>query len=96
MKTFYGVTVSCFIVGMLIVCSYAPWTSTLGGDSTGGAHISLGYAPVWSTHFAGVPGARVDGSAIAILAAAVAFFSIVIGGAVYFFRGKRTAEKDVQ
>lgn len=95
MKTFYGVTLFCFITGMLIVCFYAPWTSTLGGYSAG-AHISLGYAPVWSTRFATVPGAGVDGSGIAILAAVVAFFSIVIGGAVYFFRGKRTTEKDVQ
>ena len=95
MKTFNGVTLFCFVVGMLIVCYYAPWTSTLGG-SAGGAHSSLGYAPVWSTHFAGVPGAKVDGGAIGILTAVVAFFSIVIGGSAYFFRGTCTGEKDLK
>lgn len=32
MKTFYGVTLLCFFVGMLIVCSYAPWKPTSGGS----------------------------------------------------------------
>ena len=91
MKTFYGVMLFCFVVGMLIVCFYAPWTSTPAGSP--GAHSSLGYAPVWSTQFAGAPGAHVDGGAIGILAAVVAFFSIVIGGSAYFFRGRRTDEK---
>ena len=58
-------------------------------------HQSLGYAPVWSAKFAGVPGARVDGGAFAILAGVVGFFSIVIGAVAYFFRGKRGPEKDL-
>jgi hypothetical protein len=92
MKTFNGVTLLCFFVGMLIVCFYAPWTSTSGGSS--GAHSSLGLAPVWSTQFLGVPGARVDVGYMGILAVVVAFFSIVIGGSAYFFRSKRTGGKD--
>jgi hypothetical protein len=93
MKTFYGVTLLCFFVGMLIVCFYAPWTSTSGGSP--GAHSSLGFAPVWSTQFRGVPGAHIDAGPMGILAVVVAFFSIVIGGSAYFFRGKRTGEKDL-
>jgi hypothetical protein len=58
MKTFYGVTLLCFFVGMLIVCSYAPWKSASGGSS--GAPSLLGFAPVWSTQFLGVPGAHID------------------------------------
>jgi hypothetical protein len=93
MKTFYGVTLLCFFVGMLIVCFYAPWTSTSGGSP--GAHSSLGFAPVWSTQFLGVPGAHIDVGSMGILAVVVAFFSIVIGGSAYFFRSKRTGRKDL-
>ena len=93
MKTFYGVTLFCFVVGMLIVCIHGPWTSTPAGSP--GAHSSLGYAPVWSTQFASVPGAHIDVGAIGILTAVVAFFSIVIGASAYFFRDKRTGEKDL-
>jgi hypothetical protein len=50
---------------------------------------------VWSTKFAGVPGARIDWSAFAILAGVVGFFSIVMGAVAYFFRGKRGSEKDL-
>lgn len=93
MKTFYGVALLCFLLGMLIVCFYAPWTSTPAGSP--GTHSSLGFAPVWSTQFTSVPGARIDGGGIGILTAVVAFFSIVIGASAYFFRGKRTGEKDL-
>jgi hypothetical protein len=93
MKTFYRVTLFCFVVGMLIVCFHAPWTS--GPEGSLGVHSSLGFAPVWSAQFASVPGAHVSASAIAILAAVVAFFSIVIGGSAYFFRTNRSGEKDL-
>ena len=93
MKTFYGVTLLCFFVGMLIVCFYAPWTSASGGSP--GPHSSLGFAPVWSTQFLGVPGAHVDVGSMGILAVVVAFFSIVIGGSAYFFRSKRTVSLDI-
>jgi hypothetical protein len=93
MKTFNGVTLICFFVGMLIVCFYAPWTSTSGGGS--GAHSSIGFAPIWSTQFLGVPGAHIDVGSMGILAVVVAFFSIVIGGSAYFFRSKRTGERDL-
>jgi hypothetical protein len=93
MKTFYGVTLLCFFVGMLIVCSYAPWKSTSGSSS--GAPSLLGFAPVWSTQFLGVPGAHIDVGSMGILAVVVAFFSIVIGGSTYFFRSKRTGGKDL-
>jgi hypothetical protein len=93
MKTFYGVTLFCFVVGMLFVCYYAPWTSPYAGIT--GAHSSLGSAPVWSARFTSIPGARIDRGGIGILMVMVAFFSIVIGGSAYFFRGKRTGEKDL-
>jgi hypothetical protein len=93
MKTFYGVMFGCFVVGMLIVCFYAPWTTT-PADSAG-AHTALGYAPIWSSQFAGVAGARVDSGGLGILTAVVAFFSIVIGGSAYFFRGKHGKERDL-
>ena len=93
MKTFYGVTLVCFIIGMLIVCLHAPWTTTPAGSAA--THSFAGYAPVWSTQFSGVPGARVDVGGVALLAGVVAFFSIVLGGCAYFFRSKRTGEKDL-
>ena len=93
MKTFYAVTLICFALGMLIVCFHAPWTTTPAGSSA--AHTFLGYAPVWSTQFTGIPGARVDSGGVALLAGVVAFFSIVLGACAYFFRGKRTGEKDL-
>ena len=93
MKTFYNVTLFFFVLGILILCCFAPWTPTPAGSAS--VHQSLGYAPVWSAKFAAVPGARVDGGAFAILAGVVAFFSIVIGAVAYFFRGKRGPEKDL-
>jgi cytochrome bd-type quinol oxidase subunit 1 len=92
MKTFYGVTIFAFLAGMLILCFFAPWTSTPPGSSA--VHDSLGYAAIWSQHFAAVAGARVDTGAFAILAGVVAFFAIVIGGASYFFRNKRGNERE--
>jgi hypothetical protein len=58
MKTFYNVTLFCFALGMIILFCYAPWTPTPVGSPY--THVALGYAPVWSAKFAGVPGARVD------------------------------------
>ena len=91
MKTFYGVTVVCFLLALLLVCFYAPWVV----NTVGSANTSIGYAPVWSTRYAGVAGAQVDRGALGFLAGAAAFFSIVIGGSAYFFRNKRTGEKDL-
>ena len=93
MKTFYSVTLLCFILGMLIVSFHAPWTSTPAGSPD--VHNLLGYAPVWSSQFSGVPGSRMDTGGVALLAGVVAFFSVVLGGSAYFFRGKRTGEKDL-
>jgi hypothetical protein len=93
MKTFYNVTLFAFALGVAVLCFYAPWTSTPAGSPY--SHVALGYAPVWSGRFAGLPVARVDGGAFLIMAGAVGFFSIVIGAAAYFFRAKRGPEKDL-
>ena len=93
MNIFYNVTLFCFAVGIVILCCYAPWTLTPSGSPY--THVALGYAPVWSAKFAGVPGARVDWSGFMLIAGAAGFFSIVIGAASYFFRGKRGPEKDL-
>lgn len=93
MRTFYAVTLFCFILGMLIVAFHAPWTSTPAGSLE--MHNALGYAPAWSAQFSGIPGARVDTGGIGLLAGVVAFFSIVIGASAYFFRSKRGGEKDL-
>jgi hypothetical protein len=93
MKTFYNVTLFCFALGIVILCFYAPWTPTPAGSPY--THVALGYAPVWSAKFANVPGARVDWGGFTLIAGAVGFFSIVIGAAAYFFRGKRGPEKDL-
>lgn len=93
MKTFYNVTLFFFVLGILVLCCFAPWTPTPAGSPY--THVALGYAPIWSAKFAGVPGARIDGGAFAIMAGVVGFFSIVIGAAAYFFRGKRGPEKDL-
>jgi hypothetical protein len=54
----------------------------------------LGYAAIWSKHFAALPGARMDSGAFAMLAGVVLFFAIVIGAAAYFFRNKRGSERE--
>jgi len=93
MKTFYNVTLFFFAFGMVILCVYAPWTPTPAGSPY--SHTALGYAPVWSSKFAAVPGARVDWGGFTLIAGAVGFFAIVIGAAAYFFRDKRGPEKDL-
>jgi hypothetical protein len=93
MKTFYNVALFFFVLGLVIVACYAPWTSTPAGSPY--THVVLGYAPIWSGKFLNVPGARVDWGGFALLAGGVGFFSIVIGASAYFFRGKRGPEKDL-
>jgi hypothetical protein len=92
MKTFYNVTFFAFVLGLAFLSWFAPWTSTPAGSSA--AHDSLGYAAIWSDHFSAVPGAHVDATAFAMLAAVVAFFAIAIGGGAYFFRNKRGPERE--
>jgi hypothetical protein len=92
MKTLFGVTFISFLIGMGILCCFAPWTTTPAGSPA--AHDSLGYAAIWSSSFGAVAGARVDAGAFAMLAGVVAFFAIVIGASAYFFRGKRGAERE--
>lgn len=91
MKTFYRVMLLAFVVGLAILCSLAPWTSTPAGSSA--AHNALGYAPIWSQRFASFPGARVDYGAFTMLAGVAAFFAIVLGGCAYFFRDDRGSER---
>jgi hypothetical protein len=91
MKTFYRVTLLAFVIGLALLCIFAPWTTTPAGSAA--AHDAVGYAPIWSQRFAAVPAARVDYAAFAMLAGAVAFFSIVIGGAAFFFRDNRGSER---
>jgi hypothetical protein len=91
LKTLYNVTLFCFALGLVALCFYAPWTPTPMGSAY--TQVAWGYAPVWSSKFARVPGARVDWGAFTLMAGAVGFFSIVMGTAAYFFRGKRGPEK---
>ena len=86
MKTFYVVTLIAFVIGMAIVCGHAPWTTTPVGSTA--VHDALGYAAIWSDHFAAVPGARVDRGALGILAGGVGFFAVVLGAIAYAFRGR--------
>jgi hypothetical protein len=92
MKTLVSVTFFTFLIGLAILCFFAPWTTTPAGSSA--AHDSLGYAAIWSQRLAALPGARVDSGAFAMLAGVVLFFAIVIGAAAYFFRGKRGSERE--
>ena len=92
MKVFQSIGVYVFLIGMAILCFFAPWTSTPVGSSA--PHDSLGYAAIWSQRFATIAGARVDWGAFAILAGVVAFFAVVIGATAYFFRGKRGSERE--
>jgi hypothetical protein len=92
MKVFQNVGFFVFLLGMAILCSFAPWTSTPSGSSA--AHDSLGYAAIWSQRFTTVAGARVDWGAFAIMAGVVVFFAIVIAAATYFFRNKRGSERE--
>jgi Na+/H+-dicarboxylate symporter len=85
---FYYVTFSLMALGLLILCLYAPWTQPVPDSPN--VHQTIGYAPVWSTAFAQIPAAHVDWSgAFAAYAAAIVFFSIVLGAIAYFFREKR-------
>ena len=87
MHRFYYVTFALMIVGLLILCVYAPWTQPDAGRNL---HTTIGYAPVWSSAYAQIPAAHVDWSgAFAAYAAGIVFFSIVLGAIVYFFRDKR-------
>ena len=92
MKIFQSVGFFAFLIGMAILCFFAPWTSTPAGSSA--AHDSLGYAAIWSQRFAAVAGASVDWGAFAILAGVVAFFAIVVAAGAYFFRNKRGSERE--
>jgi hypothetical protein len=92
MKTFYGVTILVFLIGMAIVCRFAPWTLAPAGTSA--AHASLGYASLWSDRFSAASGARVDWGSFAIMTGLVAFFAIVFGAIAHFFGGKRGPEPE--
>lgn len=92
MKTFQTVALFAFLIGIAVLCFFAPWTSTPAGSSA--AHTSLGYAAIWSQRFANVAGARVDWGAFALLAGVVAFFAVVIAAGAYFFRNKRGSERE--
>ncbi len=86
MNRFYHVTFGLMIVGLAILCFYAPWTQPeLNAPNT---HQTIGYAPVWSKTFAQVPAAHVDWSgAFAAYATAIIFFSIVSGRDRVFLPG---------
>ena len=92
MKTFYRVTLFGLVIGLAVLCGFAPWTSAPSGSPA--PHNSLGFAAIWSQQFASVPGARMDTGAFAMMAAVVAFFAVVIGAAAYFFRDKRGPERE--
>ncbi len=88
MHRFYYTTFSLMLVGLLILCFYAPWTQP--DPSVPNAHQTIGYAPLWSKSYAQIPAAHVDwNGAFAAYAGAIIFFSIVLGGITYFFREKR-------
>jgi hypothetical protein len=91
MKTFYQVTLIVFVIGLAVLCGFAPWTSAAAESSA--AHNLLGYAPIWSRHFVSQAGAHVDLAAFAMLVGVVAFFAVVIGGAAFFFRDRRGSER---
>jgi hypothetical protein len=92
MKTFQVVGTVAFLIGLGVLCFFAPWTTTPAGSP--GVHTSLGYAAIWSQTFAAVAGARVDLGAFAILVGVVVFFAIVVAASAYFFRNKRGAERE--
>ena len=88
MNRFYHVTFVLMILGLAILCFYAPCTQPEAGGLN--SHQTIGYAPVWSKTFAGIPAAHVDwNGAFAAYAGGIIFFSIVIGAIAYFFREKR-------
>ena len=92
MKTLFSVTFFSFLIGLAVLCCFAPWTTTPAGSSA--AHDSLGYAAIWSHRFAALPRARVDPGAFAMLSGVIFFFAIAIGGSAYFFRNKRGSERE--
>jgi hypothetical protein len=89
MKTFYRITILAFVVGLALLCCFAPWTASPAAYS--GPNGALSYAPLWS-HQA-MPGAKLDTAAFVLLTGVVGFFAIVIGGAAYFFRDNRGTER---
>ena len=57
-------------------------------------HVALGYAPVWSSKFARVPGARVDWGAFTWMAGAVGFFFDCGWDGGVFFSGEAEVGKE--
>jgi hypothetical protein len=90
MKTFYRVTFLTFALGLAILCCYAPWTVN---QPVSGPNGALTYAPLWSHAARAIPGAQVDTGAFSLLTGVVAFFAIVIGASVFFFRDNRGPER---
>jgi phage shock protein PspC (stress-responsive transcriptional regulator) len=84
---FYKVTLFCFAVGVVLVYLYAPWSPVPGPNPF--SHQVLGYAPVWSGKFAGVPGSRVSWSAFTLMAGAVGIIALVVGGLAESFQINR-------
>jgi len=83
MKTLYSVTSFALLIGLAILCCFAPWTTTPVGSPA--AHDSLGYASHLVAAVCSGRRSPVDPGAFMILAGVVAFFAIVIGAAAYFF-----------
>ena len=88
MKHFFRVTFTLMILGLLVLCIYAPWTQP--GMPGADRHETIGYAPIWSSTYSQASGAHVDwNGAFALYAGLIVFFSIVAGGIAYFFREQR-------
>jgi hypothetical protein len=79
MNRFYYVTFSLMILGLLILCVYAPWTQP--EPNTPNRHQTIGYAPVWSNAYAQIPDAHVDwNGAFAVYAGAIISFRLFSAG----------------
>ena len=90
MNRFYHVTFGLMIIGLAILCFYAPWTQPEVGSVN--VHQTIGWAPVWSDTFAQIPAAHVDCSgAFAAYAGAIVFFSCVWSDSVLLQREARQA-----
>jgi ABC-type multidrug transport system permease subunit len=80
-----GIALSIALIGMGLLCYSTPWQQVDSND--GGIYQTLGYAPVWSHEFSGIPGAQVDSDQFALYAIVILVVAVVAGLCAYIIYG---------
>ncbi|HXN65211.1 MAG TPA: hypothetical protein VN862_07745 [Candidatus Acidoferrales bacterium] len=83
MRRCLSVTIPLAAIGLAVLGLYTPWLQVL--PDSGATPLPLGYAPIWSTRFATMPGARIDATRFEVYASIILFMSLVIGLCAYLY-----------